>query len=276
LNKKNDKQEENNECFIVMPISNVEGYPNGHFKEVYEDLIKPAVVEAGYEPIRADDVSSSNLIQLDVVSKVINAKMCICDLSTKNPNVLFEYGIRQAFDKPTVLIKDDITDRIFDLSGFRDIEYDHTLRAGNVQKSQKQIKKSINSTIQAHEEGGDVFSLVKLLTLTQAATLPDQKIDPDSAQFNLLYQKIESLADLVRRQGASLPLSKNQFDKGIERRKFVGKDFIVNFDEKTHSASINYKGQTFIVEVFGEIPKILIENLPHDVISHIREFTELF
>ena len=276
MNKKNDKQEENNECFIVMPISNVEGYPNGHFKEVYEDLIKPAVVEAGYEPIRADDVSSSNLIQLDVVSKVINAKMCICDLSTKNPNVLFEYGIRQAFDKPTVLIKDDITDRIFDLSGFRDIEYDHTLRAGNVQKSQKQIKKSINSTIQAHEEGGDVFSLVKLLTLTQAATLPDQKIDPDSAQFNLLYQKIESLADLVRRQGASLPLSKNQFDKGIERRKFVGKDFIVNFDEKTHSASINYKGQTFIVEVFGEIPKILIENLPHDVISHIREFTELF
>jgi hypothetical protein len=82
------------------------------------------------------------MIQLDVVTKVATADLCICDLSTNNPNVMFEYGIRQAFDKPTVLIKDDRTRRIFDLSGFRDIEYDHTLRIANTLAAREQITKA--------------------------------------------------------------------------------------------------------------------------------------
>jgi len=44
-----------------MPISDPEGYDKGHFKRVYEDLIKPACRSAGYDPIRADDVLETNL-----------------------------------------------------------------------------------------------------------------------------------------------------------------------------------------------------------------------
>ena len=87
-------QGENNTCFVIMPISDCEGYESGHFLRVYEDIIKPAVERSGYTPQRADETKNSNLIQLDILKKLIDAPIAICDLSTRNPNVLFELGIR--------------------------------------------------------------------------------------------------------------------------------------------------------------------------------------
>ena len=44
-----------------MPISDTDGYKKGHWQEVYNHLIKPAVEQAGYIPERADEIRSANL-----------------------------------------------------------------------------------------------------------------------------------------------------------------------------------------------------------------------
>lgn len=183
-------------CFVIMPISDVEGYPAGHFGEVYRELIEPAVNKAGYKCELATTTSSAHMIQLDVVTKVATADLCICDLSTSNPNVMFEYGIRQAFDKPTVLIKDDKTRRIFDLSGFRDIEYDHTLRIANTLAARESIVAAINDTVDGANDDEQIFSLVKLMKLTKAA-LPTGEVNQQDARFTLLENKIDGLANLI-------------------------------------------------------------------------------
>jgi len=36
-------KKENKDCFIIMPISDIDGYDKGHFSRVYDDIIKPAV-----------------------------------------------------------------------------------------------------------------------------------------------------------------------------------------------------------------------------------------
>ena len=36
--------EDKKECFVIMPISDAEGYDKGHFTRVYEHLVKPAVI----------------------------------------------------------------------------------------------------------------------------------------------------------------------------------------------------------------------------------------
>lgn len=179
-------------CFVIMPISDVDGYPSGHFAEVYEELIAPSVTEAAYECHLATTTSSAHMIQLDVVTKVATADLCICDLSTNNPNVLFEYGLRQAFDKPTVLLKDDRTKRIFDLSGFRDIEYDHTLRISNILKTRTEILKAIKDTTDGAKDDSQVFSLVKLMRLTKAS-IPSGEISPQTAQYELLSRKMDNI-----------------------------------------------------------------------------------
>jgi len=42
--------------------------------------------------------------------------MIVCDISGRNPNVMFELGLRLAFDKPAIIIKDEITPYSFDTS----------------------------------------------------------------------------------------------------------------------------------------------------------------
>ena len=80
-------------CFVIMPISDAEGYDKGHFTRVYEHLIKPAVIEAGFEPVRADDTSKANFIVMDILQQILACDMAICDLSSRNPNVFYELGV---------------------------------------------------------------------------------------------------------------------------------------------------------------------------------------
>ena len=61
-------------CFVIMPISDHSDYAPGHFKRVYEYIIKPACQKAGYEAIRADDTVKTNDIVSDIIKKIIWAK----------------------------------------------------------------------------------------------------------------------------------------------------------------------------------------------------------
>ena len=137
----------NKKCFVIMPISDADGYDKGHFNRVYEYLIKPACEEAGFEPIRADDTSKANMIMVDVLHKILECDIAICDLSSRNPNVFYELGFRQAFNKKTVLIKDSKTMMPFDISGIRTLPYSESLRIDEVKKTIPEIAKYITETI---------------------------------------------------------------------------------------------------------------------------------
>ena len=116
-----EKTEEGPVCFVLMPISDPEEYDTGHFRRVYDHLIVPSCEKAGFNPVRADEVKKTNHIVLDVLKKIVESEMVLCNLSSKNPNVLYELGIRQAFNLPVTIIKDKSTSRIFDIQGIRDI-----------------------------------------------------------------------------------------------------------------------------------------------------------
>ena len=179
-------------CFIIMPIADIDGYESGHFSRVYSHVIKPACERSGFIPIRADEVASSNYIVIDILSKIIESDIVICDLSGKNPNVLYELGIRQAFNLPTVLIKDKKTDNIFDIQGLRHTEYNHELRVDAVEKQVAEISTAIKETERA--KGKDVNSLIQLLGM-RPATLPSQV--ELSGETSVLLSAIKDLSNRI-------------------------------------------------------------------------------
>ncbi len=159
-------------CFIVMPISDPDGYAKGHFKHVYQDIVQPACQQAGFIPLRADDVKQSNLIHLDILQKLLEAPMAVCDLSNRNPNVLFELALRQAFDKPVALIQEVGTPQIFDISPLRYSEYRKERIYHEVLEDQRSIATAIAETFKSHGTGRSINSIVKLLALSKPAALP--------------------------------------------------------------------------------------------------------
>lgn len=196
-NTKNKEVKDNKDCFIIMPIADVEGYPDGHFKHVYSNIISPACEMAGFNPVRADEVKQTNLIHLDILKQLIEAPIAICDLSNRNPNVLFELGIRQAFDKPVVLIQEKGTPKIFDIAPLRYLEYCKEMKYHDVLSIQQELKESVQATYEANGAQGNVNSIVKLLALNSPAQLPDIEHNRELLSLDVMHAEMRQVKSLV-------------------------------------------------------------------------------
>lgn len=172
---------ENKDCFVIMPISDTDGYDKGHFSRVYEDIIKPAVANTEFSVTRADESKETNFIHLGILKQLIDAPIAICDLSSRNPNVLFELGIRQAFDKPVVLIQEEGTPKIFDIAPLRYLEYSKNMKYHDVLKTQAALTESINATKEAEGKQGNINSIVRLMALSNSAAIPTLEGDNKKA-----------------------------------------------------------------------------------------------
>ncbi|MCT9810831.1 hypothetical protein N0K08_09305 [Acidovorax sp. Be4] len=107
-------------AFVAMPFSEKSGkYEQGYFDEVLKHLITPAAVKADFNA-RTAKKAGSEVIQSTIVNDLDSADLVIVDLTEHNPNVLFELGMRIAFNKPVCLIRAKGTPAIFDI--------DHMLR----------------------------------------------------------------------------------------------------------------------------------------------------
>lgn len=71
------------ECLVMMPFTDPNGYSVGHFKRVYDYLIKPACEKAGFKAKRVDENNKTSLIVLDILDMILDCDMAICDLSSK-------------------------------------------------------------------------------------------------------------------------------------------------------------------------------------------------
>ncbi|EPY4577688.1 hypothetical protein ACXDKZ_003561 [Klebsiella pneumoniae] len=179
-------------CFVIMPIADMASYDSRHFDRVYNHLIKPACDAAGFKTVRADEVNNSNLIVLDILKRIVESDIAICDLSGRNPNVMYELGLRQAFNKKTVLIKDDRTISPFDVQAFRYCEYDSSLRIDNAFNNIKSLEKAIISTFEA--DTNDVNSIVQLLRIEPAKVGEKTQL---SKQDTLIFETLNQILNKI-------------------------------------------------------------------------------
>lgn len=207
-------QQQSKSCFVIMPISDAEGYDSGHFDRVFTHIIKPACEKAGFVANRADKSNKTNFIVIDILRQIIKSDMAICDLSSRNSNVFFELGLRQAFNLKTVLIKDKKTPRSFDISGLRCIDYDDNLRVDNVESVIEIIAKALIDTQECKDE--EINSLVQLLAV-DAAKLPEKvKLSDDTG---IILSEIKRLRDDVVQSHKVNSYSPTLYDDKVKLQK---------------------------------------------------------
>lgn len=113
-------------AFVVMPFGRKKG-PDGNwidFNAIYEQLIKPALLVAGFEPFRADEATISGDILTDMFQELLLADLVIADLSIDNANVFYELGVRHAMRKRGVVhIQSGRAYLPFDIFNVRTVPY---------------------------------------------------------------------------------------------------------------------------------------------------------
>ncbi|MXV36939.1 MULTISPECIES: hypothetical protein [unclassified Saccharibacter] len=221
-----------------MPIADMEGYDPGHFGRVYRNIIIPSCEKAGFNPIRADDVKRTNLIHVDILKYLLSAEMVICDLSGRNPNVLFELGLRQAFDKPTVLMQEKGTAQIFDISSLRYTEYSRHMHYDDVLDVQKKLTNSLEETYAHRDDDSNVNSLIRLLSLTEPAQ-PKPPKDPQAAQMSMILSELQDLKGLMQATGTMAgqrTLRDTQQEDQTEKLEYLLKTAEIAFQSYTESS----------------------------------------
>jgi hypothetical protein len=104
-------------CFVMMPFGE-------WFDRYYQEIYVPAIKEAGFEPVRADELFTTGSVVEQIWEQIEKAKMLLADLSGKNANVFYELGLAHAARKPVVFTSSNTEDVPFDLRHLRVIIYD--------------------------------------------------------------------------------------------------------------------------------------------------------
>ena len=104
-----------NLIFVLTPF-----HPN--FEDDY-DTIKEICSEGDLICTRGDEEYFSSDIFPHILKKIVESRIIIANVSGRNPNVLYELGIAQAMDKPTILIAKSSIELPVDLKSKRFIIY---------------------------------------------------------------------------------------------------------------------------------------------------------
>jgi O-acetyl-ADP-ribose deacetylase (regulator of RNase III) len=121
-------------CFVIMPFGekvDADG-KTINFDDIY-DMIHVAITGAPMrmlngpqlDCIRSDRIAQAGWVHRLMISQIYDADVAVVDLSTLNPNVFYELGVRHALRRTvTVLLCRKGTKTPFNIAGFNHIPYD--------------------------------------------------------------------------------------------------------------------------------------------------------
>ena len=115
-------------CFVIMPFGKkpVDG-KEIDFDYVYQELIEKAVNELGVDCERCDEILGTGSIHKKMFRGIFDADVSVVDITSQNPNVFYELGVRHALHKCVTLVigKSDSLQKIpFNINGISIFGYD--------------------------------------------------------------------------------------------------------------------------------------------------------
>ncbi len=214
-NKTDDKQHEDKQhedkqltCGLVMPISKIDGLSESHWLEVRGILIDSIESgDLGFDVTPVFESDEAGIIQKTIVQNLYDNDIVVCDVSCNNPNVMFELGMRLAFNKPTVIVIDDQTKIVFDTGVIEHIIYPRDLRHTKILKFKELLKKKVENTYLRSKED-DYQSFLDNFTKIEAVGINHKQV----SDFDYLKNSMNEMSASIRRLN-------NRFfnDKSVQR-----------------------------------------------------------
>jgi hypothetical protein len=142
-------------CFVVMGFGKKTDFETGRtldLDKTYKYIIKPAVVDAGLECKRADEIPHSGVIDVPMYEELLTADVVIADLSTANKNAFYELGVRHALRPYTTIVicEDGAKSFPFDVNHVLIRQYHHMgegIDYGEVERFRADLTKAISDVL---------------------------------------------------------------------------------------------------------------------------------
>jgi len=119
-----------------------------HADALFNKIIKPAFasLKKSFHVVRADHINTPGMIDSQIITHLIEARLVIADLTTRNPNAFYELGVRHMANKPVIHLY-KLGERIpADVSLFRAVEISYS-SAVAIGVSRAALAKAIKETL---------------------------------------------------------------------------------------------------------------------------------
>lgn len=190
-------------CFVMMPFGEKKD-SNGreiNFKDIYELLIKPAILNAGMEPVIANEEIVGGSVHKSIYERILLCDYAIVDMTTVNANVFYEYGLRHAARRRhTLPIIASGCKFPFDVTNLRAIVYKSLNKDGKLEagKLQEDINKITNALIEAKNNTDITDSpLFQYFTDLKPYSLPVNQAETFKDVIKVLNNNIDKVQEFV-------------------------------------------------------------------------------
>jgi Tetratricopeptide Repeats-Sensor len=152
-------------CFVIIGFGTKTDLKTGeafNLDKTFNNIIKPAFEEMGYECFRAIEKNTTGSIDQLMYQWIIDADYVVADISTLNPNVLYELGVRHAVKPRSTLIISEVKQMAnlpFDINHSVILSYEH-LGKGIDYDEVERFKRLLKDTVAKIEQAPGVDSPV--------------------------------------------------------------------------------------------------------------------
>jgi hypothetical protein len=249
-------------CFILMPLSEPEGYTKGHFSRVYQYIMAPACLMAGFGAVRIGDPTLADT-PLSIINAMIESDLVLCDISANHVPSLYGFAIRQATGLPFTLMKDIKTNTKASIPEFEVIEYDDSLRIDTVENEVQALSAAMKKAYDFKSEPNYIVTSLNILSAAPepvaegTSPTPLQELTPEPEN------KLPVISPLPDYVGDPL----TQYD--IDHLKVGDFLFHMNYG-KGEILTVNHKTKDFIVKVQFDNKSMVLVLTPSDIFRKVK------
>ncbi|NHF59992.1 DUF4071 domain-containing protein [Flavobacteriaceae bacterium TP-CH-4] len=246
-------------CFVIMGFGEKSDSGKTYDLDMtYKNIIKPAVEECGLTCIRGDEIKDSTLIDKSMYALLVQTELVIADITTYNPNALYELGIRHG-SKPfsTIIIKGNDSLIPFDINHNRIFHYKHggeDIGKSEADRCVKKLKELIEIVLKNQETDSPLFEFIPS---AQPHVIPEEEF---SGIIKELAEKEEHLFGIVER--AKLEMKTEDFEEAKKLWKkahesvndepyFIQQHALATYKSKTPSEKISLQDALQIISTLN-------------------------
>lgn len=252
-------------CFVVGPIGEAKSEIRILADAVLNDIIRESLnlQSYNYKVERIDSKGGAGDITESIIDMLLTAELVIVDLTGLNRNVMYEMGIRQAWDLPLIPIIDagQLSGLPFDISGINTVPYFPKIKNKKVSFAGKRdTLSSIRKQLRSIKMGGS-----KHTVFSKAFSKITEKTTSDIACISLLG----ALGDIDR----SLYNARADFHRTLNTQK---QRLLKDFSKNLSGIFETLAGKLHVLGVFARgRPEDPIDGLFQGLLADSQKIIEI-
>lgn len=259
-------------CGLIMPISKSQGLEPEHWLNV-KGIICEALADTEFDVRLVSESDDVGVIHKSIVQNIYKNDIVICDVSTHNANVMFELGLRLAFDKPTVIIKDDETPFSFDTQVIEHIVYKRSLHYVDIVSFKKKLKDKVLATLEQSRQP-DFSTFLGHFTINHVSKIEERTVSVTDALVERIDQMQRTINGISRQQSQLYSRERDIIPDYKSKNKLVISYPMVKTYVRQYlvqQAESNGMSQSVYANFLSTLPKEGVDNIVEDIIKYMGE-----